>query len=205
MKKLFYIFLILTIIGTIMFILGNLAEVQASTEIDCLGRKINAANLRVYCAETDAAGQCLLGKLVAYDGLVPCGKCVLVGVSIDKKGNYLGGGTPINLPCQFCHFFVMFKGIIDWVTGVLVPIVAVLMLVIGGLMFFFGGTSPGMLQTGKNIIKSVVWGLIIIFAAYMIVNTILSFLGLADFSATGLDPTKWFDFGKNCPIKLPTQ
>lgn len=140
---------------------------------------------------------------IAYDGLVPCGKCAVVNPTVDSKNKITTGGSPQYTPCQFCHFFVMFKGIVDWVVGGLVPILAILMLVIGGVMFYLGGANPAFLQTGKNIIKSVVWGLIIVFGAFLIVNTILAAIGLADFKAQGFDPRNWFQFP--CQIDLTTK
>ncbi len=92
-------------------------------------------------------------------GLVPC------------------GGTGESA-CSFCDFFVMVDNFIDFILIKFVPVVAVLMLVVGGIYFFFGGASPSALETGKKIITSTIWGLVIVFAAFLIVGTILSALGL---------------------------
>jgi len=108
--------------------------------------------------------------------LVPCG----------------GPGEPA---CQFCHFFVMFDGIIDFIFLQLVPPIAVLMLAIGGAMFFFSAGDPGKVNTGKSIITSVIIGLIIIYGAWLIINLFFSIIGVA--SRTGLKEG-WFKI--NCPI-----
>ena len=68
----------------------------------------------------------------ANAALVPCG---------------LSGDDPEtsiyeNCPCTLCHFFILFKNIIDFVLIRIVPAVAVLMLVIGGIMFFGAGENP---------------------------------------------------------------
>lgn len=86
--------------------------------------------------------------------------------------------------CTLCHLFVMFKGIVDFVMFTLVPIIAILMLVIGGFMFFFAGGSPEMLSRAKSVITSTVLGLIIVYAAWIIVNTFFVIIGVADW--TGL-------------------
>lgn len=92
-------------------------------------------------------------------GLVPCG----------------GEGQSA---CQFCDFFVLINNIIRFVMIILVPVVAVLMLVIGGVLFLFAGAKPDALNKAKGIITSVVIGLLIIFSAWVIVNTVFEKSGI---------------------------
>ncbi len=92
------------------------------------------------------------------EGLVPCGTT--------------------DCPCEFCDFFVMIDNILDFVLLKLVPAIATLMLVIGGSMFFFAGGDPGKITTAKRLMTSTIIGLVIIFAAFLIVGTILSAIGL---------------------------
>lgn len=47
------------------------------------------------------------------------------------------------------------------------------MLVVGGVLFLFAGAKPDTLRQAQGIITSVVIGLLIIFAAWVIVNTVL--------------------------------
>ena len=96
-------------------------------------------------------------------GLVPCG----------------GEGEP---SCQICHLFELLDRIMDRILFNFVPIIATVMLIVGGIMFFFAGGNPNALQTAKGIIKSVVIGLIIIFAAFLIVGSMLQAIGLADWT-----------------------
>lgn len=84
--------------------------------------------------------------------------------------------------CTLCSFFDMVSRIIQFIITRIVPLIATLMLVIGGVMFFFSGADPNTLQTAKGIIKSTVLGLVIIFAAFLIVGAILSMIGLADWT-----------------------
>ena len=106
-------------------------------------------------------------------GLVPCGR------SCDDPDTSKNECDP----CQFCDFFVMINNIIRFVMFTLVPVVAVLMLIIGGVMFFFAGAKPAILIQAKGIITSVVIGLIIIFAAWVIVNTVLTNIGIVQSDA----------------------
>ena len=97
--------------------------------------------------------------VVQAAGLVPCG----------------GSGEAA---CTFCDFFVLLNNVVKFLMIDLVPVVAVLMLVIGGVMFFFAGAKADILMRAKVTITSVVVGLIIIFAAWIIVNTILTKTGI---------------------------
>ena len=152
------------------------------------------------------------GADVCYEGLVPCGKEVSVGGSLED-GKCIGG-VPTFIRCQFCHFFVMLDGAIDFVLFKLVPPIAILMLVIGGVMFMFahfggaemlpggGAGGPKMLGQAKKLITSVVIGLIIIFAAWIIIDLFLSLIGLSEFSIqAGLGPGEWNKI--QCTIELP--
>ena len=112
----------------------------------------------------------ILLPALAQAGLVPCG---LSEDDPDQPGDQ-------TVPCQFCHFFVIINNIIKFVMSVLVPLIAVVMLIVGGIMFFFAGAKPEILIQAKGIITSTVIGLLIIFSAWVIVNTILTKTGIVD-------------------------
>jgi len=112
----------------------------------------------------------LLPALAQGAGLVPCG----------------GEGES---PCTFCHLFVLLNNIIKFLLIDIVPPVAVLMLVVGGIMFFFGGPNPSSLNNAKNVIKSVVIGLLIVYTAWILINTILTTSGLVESESL----LKWYD------------
>ncbi|MFC1663517.1 pilin [Patescibacteria group bacterium] len=128
--------------------------------------------------------------VVTYEGLVPCGKMVSVN------------GVDQDVSCQFCHFFVMIDGIIDFILLKIVPPVATLLLIIGGIMFLFSGGDPGKLERGKKILTSTVIGLVIILGSFLVVGSIFKAVGVADIA--GLQD--WYDngfFKIECPISLP--
>ena len=112
----------------------------------------------------------ILGQVQAA-GLVPCG-----GHIYDNAGNIVGEEPD----CTLCHFFVMFNNIVKFVMFNLVPVIAVLMLMVGGVMFFFAGAQPSILIQAKGIITSVVIGLVIVFSAWVIVNTIMTKIGIVN-------------------------
>lgn len=93
-------------------------------------------------------------------GLVPCG----------------GQGED---PCNFCHLFQLTDNIIDaLIFGPvpIVPVIAILMVVIGGVYLFFGGPSEENLKKGKSIIRNAIIGLVIVYAGWVVVGTILGFI-----------------------------
>jgi len=116
-----------------------------------------------------------------------------------------GTGSPTGIvpcgtetcPCELCDFFVMFDKIIDFFllppTGI-VPLIATLILMIGGVMFFVAAGNPEKLTTAKSLLTSVVIGLVIIYGAWIFINTFFIFIGVADW--TGLREG-WFSFP--CP------
>ncbi|MCD6233065.1 hypothetical protein J7J81_01630, partial [bacterium] len=88
-----------------------------------------------------------------YKGLVPCGKCVCLH-EYDRYGEcanyYTVKASPLDtaegcvddryastsciyVPCNFCHFFIMFNGIVKFVLIYIVPPIATLILMIGGI------------------------------------------------------------------------
>ncbi len=134
-------------------------------------------------------------------GVVPCGRACDDPTTLADE----------TVPCQFCHFFQLFKNIVDFLLIQIVPPLAVLMLAIAGFMYIFaylnpGGALPGgaggpaLLSQAKKIITSVIWGLVIIFAAWLVINTLFMVIGVADW--TGL--TKGWKEGWwqiNCPTQ----
>jgi hypothetical protein len=70
----------------------------------------------------------------------------------------------------------LFKRIVDFVTINIIFPLAVLMFVIGGVMFLTAGGDPGKIGGAKKILTAVVIGLAIILAAWLIVGTVITFL-----------------------------
>ena len=96
-------------------------------------------------------------------------------------------------PCKLCHLFVMLDNIFDFVFIKFVPPVAVLALVIGGIYFFASGGNPGNVAKAKGMLTSIVIGLLIIYGAWLLVNTFFLVIGVSEW--TGL--TNWFEYP--CP------
>ena len=150
---------------------------------------------------------CVAGteKNVYYDGLVPCGKEVIIGAQLDKNGDPIHdadgnvqGDQEAEIPCQFCHLLAMVNNIIKFTLVEIVPLLAVAMFVVAGLMFFTARGVPTRLQQAKKLFESIVIGLIIIYSAWLVVTFLMGIIGVAKW--TGLRGG-WYKI--NCPIQLP--
>jgi len=134
-----------------------------------------AVNEQSYCSELSAEDK--------KGGIVPCGRpCDDPTTQRDETR-----------PCEFCHFFIMINGIVEFIMFRLVPVIAVLMLVFGGVMFLFAGAKPDMLIRAKGTITAAVVGIVIIFSAWIIVNTVLDKTGIIE-----TDGWTWYNI--DCPI-----
>jgi len=96
-------------------------------------------------------------------------------------------------PCQFCHIFVLINNIINFILTCLTPIAAGLMLIIGGFYFLAAGPSPEKVSQAKSIITAAVIGIVIIFVAWVFLNTFLDAIGVAEWTGLGT----WWKI--NCP------
>lgn len=145
---------------------------------------------------------------VCYQGLVPCGKEVFIKGELEKGKCKEGVGTPTLVPCKFCHFPMMLLGVINFLilppTGI-VFLIAVLLLVVGGVMFIFSAGRPALASKGRSILTATLIGLVIIYVGWLLVNTFFMAIGVSEFSikTLGIGPGKWAETMFNCKIYLP--
>jgi hypothetical protein len=116
-------------------------------------------------------------------GLVPCGRMCDDPCTAECEC----------APCTLCHLFVLFKRIVDFLTLYILFPLAVLMIVVGGVMFLIAAGDPEKIRTAKKILTSVVIGLVIIFLAWLIVDTIIMFI-----TKSGSPFRNWSTI--NCPL-----
>ncbi len=104
-------------------------------------------------------------------GLVPCGRLIDIG-------------TP-NENCTFCHFFTLFKNIIDFIMWTLAPILGLLFIVLGGFLILTSRGSPMQFNQGKLFIIWALGGFVLILIAWIIINSIFAVLNLQDWTKLG--------------------
>ena len=135
---------------------------------------------------------------VCGSGLVPCGRNCDVTSTTDIDESK---------PCQLCHLFVLIDRLIDFLLiNILFPI-AVLMLVIAGILYVGAVFEilPGGFKTlsqAKGIILSVILGLIVIFAAFILIGLFFRQIDMADWT-TNIYKNWWSQgfFQIKCQIK----
>ncbi len=100
-------------------------------------------------------------------------------------GSLVPCGTSDTPTCGFCHIFVLINNILSFVLTCLTPVVGTVMLVLGGFMFFLAAESPGKIDDAKKIIKAVVIGIVIIFLAWVFLNSFLTSIGVSEWTGLG--------------------
>ena len=106
-------------------------------------------------------------------------------------------GTP-DCPCNFCHLFVMFQTIIDFVLAYLVFPIATLLIIIGGIMFFLYAENPQKVEQAKSLLTATIIGLVVIFSSWLVIGLFFTAIGLSDFALSITGPENWFTV--DCPI-----
>ena len=106
----------------------------------------------------------------------------LIPLSI-KAGGLVPCGGPGEKPCTLCDLFVMFQRYVNGLLFIVIPPMAILMIAIGGFMLVLAHTSPGggapeTIKKAKTLFKTVIIGLILIYGAWIFVNTFLQFIGI---------------------------
>jgi hypothetical protein len=107
----------------------------------------------------------------------PKGRCSLC---CPQEGLVVCGTT--GCACGLCDFFVLIERIIDFLLFRIAPVAAVLLIIIGGVMFLISSGNPATVTKAKNIIMSVIIGLTIMYTAYMVIGFILTQIGLSSWA-----------------------
>lgn len=102
-----------------------------------------------------------------HGSLVPkCGTIETV-----SEGAPTGETVRTYYPCDTCHLFDLLKHTLDFIwKWIAIPVVA-LMITYGGILLII--PSSGSLERGKKIIINALFGLLIVFSAWLIIDTII--------------------------------
>lgn len=127
-------------------------------------------------------------------GLVPCGRSCDDPTTSGRPGD----ANDETRACALCDGFSMFRRIVNMLLFQIVPILAALMIGIGGLMYvisyaggFMGGAGgPELVNKANTLFKSVAIGILIMYGAWIIVNTFLAVFGVTIWNGFG----NWWTF-----------
>lgn len=108
-------------------------------------------------------------------GLVPCGRQRDAAETLVNEES----------PCTLCHGFVLAEKIVEKLTLYIIIPLGILMIVVGGAMFSTSAGDPGRIATSKKILTATIIGLVIIFLAWVIVNTVIFFLSTGQLPLPG--------------------
>ncbi len=115
------------------------------------------------------------------------------------QGDHLVPCGGPDCPCTLCHFFLMLQRIINYLLIYIAPILAVLMIVVGGaimLSAYAGQSGMEGINQSKKLFGAIVIGLIIVYGAWLLINLFLVTIGVADW--TGLKTWYEIDCGVDC-------
>jgi hypothetical protein len=79
--------------------------------------------------------------------------------------------------CQLNDFLQVGLLVVNWIFGVVGPVV-LFFFILGGFFFIFSSGESGKVEKGKNMIIGSVVGLIIMFASYVIIQFAMTALGV---------------------------
>lgn len=92
---------------------------------------------------------------------------------------------PDSVLCDFCSLLATIQATLNFIIG-LAFLGAVILIAVNGINMYFTGGNPGKVKTAFQNILKVVVGLVIMIAAWAIINTIMVFL-----ANPGSPPTFW--------------
>jgi hypothetical protein len=100
-------------------------------------------------------------------GLVPCGN------KVDAQGKIEAGQE-----CTFEDLIVLAQNVIDFLIFYIAAPLATLMFAYAGFLMFTNNGNEAQVTKAKGIFWSVLWGLIIALAAWLMISFILDFFGV---------------------------
>lgn len=115
--------------------------------------------------------------IAAYDpakGLVPCGHGTPTYAT--------DGSCTANCPCTINDFFKMLADLYEFVVWYIASPLAILMITIGGVLMLVSAGNPNLFGLGKKTVYAAIIGIILVFGALLIINSILGLMGIAPIS-----------------------
>jgi len=121
---------------------------------------------------------------ISQAALVPCGRDLDDPLTTDIDESQA---------CQLCHIFVLFDRIVRFILFEVVPVLAVLMIVIAGVILMTASENPANVNKAKDVLKTVLIGLVLVYGAWLLINLFFLAIGLAEWKMN----EGWFNYP--CP------
>ncbi len=96
--------------------------------------------------------------------------------------------------CTPCHLFQLIANIVNFIVKDITPPLAGLFFLVGGVMMVAAGGSEERFKMGKTILVNALIGTVIVLAAWVIINTLITTLAVP---ANGYNPVNWWR-GMSC-------
>jgi len=102
-------------------------------------------------------------------GIVKCGLNF-------QDPDLLKEGVDTSKPCEVCDILVLASSTINFLVSTIFPAIATLLFLFAGFLIIIGGAEPSQVQKGKEIFKTTVYGLLIIYSSWLVANSVLKSL-----------------------------
>lgn len=97
--------------------------------------------------------------------------------------------------CNFCHVFQLVQNIYNFIIFVIAPPIAVILVAVGAFFWLSAAGSEGQVTKGRKILISVVWGLVVVYVSWLLVNFVITLVASkpAGSEPVPYNPAHWYD------------
>ncbi len=107
-------------------------------------------------------------------------------------------GGPSQPACTVCHLFALLGNITNFILKDVMPPLAGLFFLVGGIMMVAAGGSEERYKKGKTILVNTLIGVVIVLAAWVVINTLITALGQSlSVGNASYNPADWWK-GMSC-------
>lgn len=169
-KTIFVLFLQIFIFGVLLF--GNFSVAKADgapCSPACVAPQVCGNGSCVDAAHSIAPDAPVLGGLSQI-------KSNTIPGSTTEGSDIIKCGRPGQQMCTLCNLIEGLNNIIQYLMKIAIG-VALLAFSIGGLMYAVSAGDSGLIDNAKAVMKNAAIGFVLIFAAYLIINTTIEYIG----------------------------
>ncbi len=106
---------------------------------------------------------------------------LLLNLSFVHAAALVPCGTKDNpTACTICDLFKLVKNIVNFLTIDIATPLAIIILIYGGVKLITAGGSEEKVKQGQTAVRRAAYGLLFVFGAWLIVNTLLTWVGNSD-------------------------